>query len=224
MKKITFIFFAFLLSAWIMTGCGGGSDHQDSGNKGSENSESSERKDGSGGDENAGINDLKGTMEALEEMGKNMQNGEKAELVNFRDLKEMLPEKVAGMKLVEKTGESSGAMGLKVSQAEGEYKDGDRSMKITIVDGGGIPMVMMGMAAWTTMEIDKESDSELARTLDYKGYKAYEEYNYGSKDGQFTVIVANRFIVTADGDNVKRETARDAMDDIPLGSLEKKAK
>ena len=60
------------------------------------------------------------------------------------------------MERTKNEGETTGAMGFKVSTAKASFKDGDKRIEIEIIDVGGIGMAAMGMAAWSMAEIDKE--------------------------------------------------------------------
>ena len=53
-------------------------------------------------------------------------DGEAKEVVNFRDLKSLMPEKMLGMERTDFSGEKAGAFGFNVSKAEAEYRDEDK--------------------------------------------------------------------------------------------------
>ena len=69
--------------------------------------------------------------------------------VNFRSLKELLPENLAGMSRTDHSGKSSGAMGFKMSTAEASYENGDQKLEVDIVDAGGVGAALMGGAMWS---------------------------------------------------------------------------
>jgi hypothetical protein len=110
-------------------------------------------------------------------------------------------------------------MGFKVSTAEARYKEDDSSIKVTILDVAGTG-ALMGMAAWTMIDMDKENENGYEKTTKYKGFKAFEKYNSKNKDGEMAVIVASRFIVTVSGNNVEMDKIKSTLDDIDLGKLE----
>lgn len=159
----------------------------------------------------------------MEELSKQMQEngGVVKEVVNFRELKDLLPESIDGLK-GSSTGETAGAMGFKLSKAEGDYrKEGsEKSYDVAITDVGGMGMAMMGVAFWASAEMDREDDTSYERTSTYKGHKSYEKYDKVSKRGEKSIIVANRFVVTVNGDQVSMDDINDAIDKINLGKLE----
>ena len=63
---------------------------------------------------------LKGIQETVDKI---KTDKDLKEPVNFRSLKELLPETIAGMPRTDQSGKTSGAMGFKISMAEATYKD-----------------------------------------------------------------------------------------------------
>ena len=169
---------------------------------------------------NVDYNDFTENMKKLEEM---MSGGETVEVVNFRKLKELLPEEIDDLKRTGFSGEKTNAFGIKVSKAEGEYKseDNKQNIKITILDMGSMKgLAGMTAFAWSWAEIDKESDDGFERTFEYKGHKAYEKYNTKYQDGEVQVLVAKRFMVEVKGNDVPMEKIHSALDEVNIGDLE----
>jgi roadblock/LC7 domain-containing protein len=110
-------------------------------------------------------------------------------------------------------------MGFKISTAEGRYRDDNGSIEVNIIDVAGTG-ALMGMAAWSMIDMDKETDDSYEKTTKYKGNKAYEKYDSKNKDGEMAVIVGNRFVVTVKGNNVEFDKIKATLDDIDLGKLE----
>jgi len=163
-------------------------------------------------------NALEEASKALRSLSEN-EDGEAVEVVDFRKLKELLPESIAGMERTESEGQKSGAMGMNISTAEGRYEEGNRRMQINLADAGGIPMAMMGLAAWTNADIERETDDEYERTTVLNGFKAFERYNYKNKEGQISIVVAERYIVNIEGDNVEESDLKNALDALDLDGL-----
>ena len=130
---------------------------------------------------NAGNNAEGGYTDAVNKMSEAMEqlknDGKVVEPVNFRILKEGIPETFLGMERTKNEGETTGAMGFKVSTAKASFRDGDKSVDIEIIDVGGIGMAAMGMAAWAMADIDKETENGFERTTTFEGHKAFEKCN-----------------------------------------------
>ncbi len=117
-----------------------------------------------------------------------------ATVVDFRELKALLPTAVASYKRTNASGEKNSMMGISISQAEGTYAAGDATMTIKIVDYSGTVLAAM-MGAWASHEIDRESDSGYERTTSVSGHKALEKYDSSDKSGELQILVGNRFMV-----------------------------
>ena len=165
---------------------------------------------------------LAGALNQLEDAVGNLQEeaGTKKKPLNFRKLKELLPESASGFTRTKSSGESTGMAGFNVSTAKAKYENGDKKIDVDIVDAGGLGTAMMGLAAWSMVEVDKESDDGFERTTTYKGNKAFEKCN-GNRC-EFSVFVAKRFIMTVKGrgGDLKMDDLHDVADEIGLSKLE----
>lgn len=228
MKKVTLLsLFALCLSFSFMS-CFSDNAEEDKGNisvKTDENGEINIKIDKDGELQEA-FKDVGEAMKKASESIGNInlniedENGEKVEVVNFRSLKELLPNRVGGIKRTDSSGQKTGALGFKISTAEGKYKDGNQSININIVDAGGIGMLVKSMADWSTIEIDKESDNGYERTTTIDGHKAFVKWDERNQKGQISVIVKERMIVNIEGRNVSMDDLEEALDDIDLDDLE----
>ncbi|MCB9285336.1 MAG: hypothetical protein H6563_14800 [Lewinellaceae bacterium] len=146
---------------------------------------------------------------------------EKKEVVDWRELQNLLPKKIDGISRTDESGETAGALGFNVSQTEGIYEKGDRRIQMQIIDTGGLAGLIKASAAWASVKIDKEDRNGYERTTEIDGYKALEKYDKNSKHAEISVLVGSRFIVTLNADGVDMKELRDAIDDIGLKKLEK---
>lgn len=103
--------------------------------------------------------------------------GKTVEPVDFRQLKELLPELVDGMQRAEVSGEKSTALGMTISKAEARYTGEDRRViDVTISDiGNASGLASLALYAWANNEIDKDSPTGYEKTTTFRGYKAYEK-------------------------------------------------
>jgi hypothetical protein len=160
---------------------------------------------------------IKGLEEAV---GKIKTDKDLKDPVNFRSLKELLPEKVAGMSRTKHSGKTTGAMGFKISMAEASYKEGDQKLEIDIVDAGGVGTALMGNAMWAKLEIDEESDDGFKRTLEINGNKSYQECSNNNKRCQLAMMVADRFVVSLEGRNIDMDQLMRIAKDMNVRKLE----
>lgn len=162
--------------------------------------------------------------QGLQRMGEQMEAESKrppAEPVDFRRLKEMLPETAAGLPRTNAEGARQGMGGMDVSNATGTYGDGaDASVTLTVSDMGGIQGAAMMGAMWTMVTIDRETDTETERTHEIGGFPGYEKYNSEQQAGEMQAVVANRFLVKAEGRGVSAEQIQSAFETVDLGALD----
>jgi hypothetical protein len=159
--------------------------------------------------------------DALKQMGEAASDGKAVEPVNFRDLKALLPEDLPGLKRTDARGEKTSAFGVNVSEAEGRYESEDgKSVEIKIMDFGSMSgFVGMTATAWAFADVDRETDSGYERTTTYNGYKAFEKYDNSDQSGEIQVIVAKRFLVTTQGNNIAMDAIKGALRAVDLGKL-----
>ncbi|HLA64267.1 MAG TPA: hypothetical protein VK610_07550 [Rhodothermales bacterium] len=163
--------------------------------------------------------------EAAEQMGEGAQNGTPVEPVDFRRLREMLPEEVVGLARTNLSGERQGFGGMNVSQAQATYEgtgaDGATSrLELKVADLGGVGMAAMFGAAWTMASVDRESERDYERTVRIDGNPGYEKYDTVDRRGDFQVLVADRFLVTSSGSGLDDDQFRDALRAVDLDALE----
>ncbi|MGB5287978.1 MAG: hypothetical protein WBN42_05775 [Ignavibacteriaceae bacterium] len=207
--KIISIFILSLI--FILWGCG----------KSGENQPDEKQKTES--EEKTGIKSLDDFVDNMKEVQKNMEEGKKYEVVDFRELKALLPESIGDLKRTNAEGEKSGAMGFTISRANADYNNEEysKSIDIEITDMTGASG-LAGFAAWgwAMTEIDKETEAGYEKTIKYKGHKAFEKYNNQDQYGSIEVLVSGRFMVSVNGNNVPMAVIKSAIDEIDTGKLE----
>lgn len=148
--------------------------------------------------------------------------GKKVDVVDFRALKDMLPESLPGMNRTDATGEKNAAMGMQVSTATGTYgNDSGGGITLKITDMGNLSgLAGMAAYAWANSEIDRETGTGYEKTTTFGGYKAHEKYDNQTKYGELSVMVGNRFVVESQGNSVDMNAIKGAMSKVDLGKLD----
>lgn len=163
--------------------------------------------------------DMNAVMGALGALMQGSTNAA-ATLVDFRDLKAMLPAELPGYRRTAAGGERTGAMGISIAKAEGSYESGyGARVTIRLTDTGGTGLASMMGAGIEMADIDRESDDGYERSTTIAGQKAIEEYNTRRKSGSVKMFVAKRFLVEIEGDEVAPETLTEAATLIDLAKL-----
>lgn len=149
------------------------------------------------------------------------EQAEAAEPINFRELKELLPKELPGMKRVEASGEKSGAMGMTVSTAKAVYK-GEDSGQITIEFsdiGGTGSFAALAQMGFQSAEIDRETEHGYERTTKFDGHPGKEQYDSKTRRGEISAYVGKRVTAKADGYKVTDEALHEAFKAIDLKKL-----
>jgi hypothetical protein len=175
-------------------------------------------------EENGASVSLSGSLDAIQEMAKQAEEAQKngpVEVTDFRKLKELLPEEAADLSRKSATGEKNGMAGFTVSTANARYENTDNSQHIdlSVVDAGGTG-AMMGMAAWSMIDVDKETETGYERTSKIGDNKTYEKYDNSSKSGEIAMIIKSRFIITVKGKGVEADKLKSVLESVDTGKLE----
>lgn len=168
--------------------------------------------------------DLSALMGALGSFMGGATNEAAVAVVDFREMRAVLPESIGAFKRTKAGGEKSTAMGMTISMAEGQYAADPATLSIKMVDYGGTGMGAMMASAWSMSEIDRESDTGYERTTEIKGHKAIERYDNEAKYGEIQILVAGRFMVeieSRDGKPEDLQAAATALDLDKLAALKK---
>ncbi len=106
---------------------------------------------------------------------------------------------------------------VQVSEAEVEFKSGDdKEIDIKIVDGLGGVLPFMGMAQGMEME----SSEEYMKPIEVQGFKGTEKFEYNDKKGEIILPVANRFLVTIEGQGLENnEVIKEVAGKLDLKKL-----
>ncbi len=168
-----------------------------------------------------GTANLGDAMAAMGAAVSGTNGGKKVETVDYKELKALLPESLPGMKRTDVTGEKTSAMGMQLSNAEGRYSsDQGSSLTIKITDIGSLTgLAGMTAYAWARVDVDRESDTGYEKTAIFNGYKSHEKYDNQNKTGEISVMVGDRFVVEADGNNVDIDAIKNALGKVDLGKL-----
>ncbi len=150
--------------------------------------------------------------------------GEKKKAVDFRKLKELMPEKILDLSRKSLNGERNQMGAISVSIARASYAQADEtddspSVKTEIMDYGAIEGFAQGMAFWSQLDIDKESDEGYERTTKIGGFPAYEKFTNDGQSGEIHVFVASRFIVNITTRRLTADKLKKAAEEMPLKAL-----
>ena len=138
-------------------------------------------------------------------------------------LKALLPESVAGYARSSVETNSSGTGDVSIVVATGEYQKDGHSFRLEVTDlgaMGAMAALASGMGAHTTKET--ADGYEKVATID--GRLTSEEWNRPSNSGKYSVVIADRFSVQADGSANTVDDLKQAVRAVDAGRLESLAR
>ena len=115
--------------------------------------------------------------------------------------------------------ERNGAMGMQVSEAKASYGDGaERSIDLEITDMGSAKG-LMGLASWANIEEDKQTQTGYEKTYKQGENMIHEEWDKADKRGEYSAVVAGRFMVKVSGNAGSIDELKSALGGVNLSGL-----
>jgi hypothetical protein len=144
---------------------------------------------------------------ATEAVAAMMGGGDKVEALAPDTLKPFIPDTLSGLPRTSIEATRNAAIGIQVSNAKAVYQNpqGNPRIELEITDTGGAKG-FLAMAGFAGMEEDKQTDSGYEKTYHDGNRVIHEEWNK-SGDGEYTVILADRFVIVAKGNGVSTAPA-----------------
>jgi hypothetical protein len=156
---------------------------------------------------------------AMAALGTAMSGGKGVEPVQIDQLRPFVPDKFAGLPRTDLRTERGGVAGLMTANAEGVYGDSSgKTVRLHVTDTGGVAG-LMGMAAWMNVQGEKENADRRESTKRDGNRLVHEEVDKRGGNSKYTVVLADRFIVEAEGP-VDLGALKSAVNALDLGKLE----
>jgi hypothetical protein len=175
-----------------------------------------------GQDVGAAMGDAMKALGAMAGAAGGMAGAGSFEPIDFRKLKEALPQELAGFEKGDSSGEKNNAFGIAVSEAKQSFRtaDGSKSVRFEITDPGSLagPFALANM--WMNVEIDKETSNGFEKTSTAGGRKLHEKWNKSSKHAEVQMVVGNRFMVEVDARGVDMNDVKALITKIDIAKLE----
>jgi len=167
--------------------------------------------------------DQKAQMEAaMGALGTAISGGKGVEPVQLDALKPFLPETAAGLPRTGQSSDRSGVAGLMAAKVRGEYGDqSGKNLSLEVVDTGGAAG-LMGLAGWAALgaSSEKENDQRIERMRKDGKRMVHEQISKKGGSNEYTVILADRFVVSGRGQGVDFDAVKGAVNSIDLGKIE----
>jgi hypothetical protein len=137
-------------------------------------------------------------------------------------LKPFLPETLGGFQRESITVERNAAMGMQISVGNAAYSDdqGNR-IDLEITDLGSAKGIM-ALAGFAGVEMDRQTSTGYEKTYKKDGRFISERWDNERRDGEFTIVVGERFAVKLNGrgNAMDIERLKSAIASLDLAKLE----
>ena len=165
--------------------------------------------------------DPKKQMEAaMGALGTAMSGGKGVEPVQIDALKAFIPGTFAGLPQTSMKSERSGVQGLMIAKAGAAYGDsGGKNVDLEVVDTGGAAG-LMGLASWMGIQGEREDANRREATRKEGSRLVHEEVDKRGGRNKYSVVLADRFVVSANGNGVDIATLKSAVGSLDLGKIE----
>lgn len=166
------------------------------------------------------LNEASRQMEAA---ARDLESGKGQAPVDPAQLAALLPSSLAGLARTGLESSSGGIGGIGGSKASARYGKGDASLTLEVTD-----LAAMGgfaaMGSALNIQSSRETDTGYERVGTVDGRMVTEKWDASSRRGKYNVIVANRFVVEAEGRGIDMRDLKSAVGKVNLRTLEKLAK
>jgi hypothetical protein len=132
----------------------------------------------------------------------------------------LLPSSIGGYSRTATESTGVGSMG---SSTEGTYTAGDRSFRLKLIDMSALGAIA-GLGAAMGVEQSREDADSYERTTTVNGQMQTEEWNKSNNRGKFGTMIANRFMIEAEGEAASIDELKSAVATIDQGALTSLAK
>jgi len=162
----------------------------------------------------------------LEQAGKDMEAAAtKAQEtpIESAQLKAFLPESLGGYARTKLESSSMGAGGISGSQVSATYADGDKSLKVELVDLAAAG-ALAGLGSALNVQSEQETADGFERTRSENGQMVTEKWNSAAGRGEYSTTFGGRFMLTVKGDADSFEAIKAVAGRIDVSGIERLAK
>ena len=165
-------------------------------------------------------NAVAGAGGLLTALGGALGGPNRAAPVDFKNLSDLLPASLQGMKRTAAQGSAQGALGVKTTSATADYVGANgASVHLEIADLTGVSG-LMDLANNLVQNTTSQSDTGYEKDVTLNGRSAHEKYDAPNKKGEISMQVAKRFTVDVTGQGVEMAALEQAYSQIDLSRLE----
>ena len=145
-------------------------------------------------------------------------DGKTVDPIGFKELQPFFPD-LPGWEKGKPTGERMTSP-VPFSQAEVHYRKGNSRIEMSIVDSGLHPLLLAPYTMLLATGYEKQTENGYEKSTKVGDDPGWEKWNGNTKRGEVSAVVAQRFVVRAEGTRVEDLTVlKDALAKTDLAKL-----
>lgn len=158
--------------------------------------------------------------EAMKEMMGAALGGGDVEALAPDRLEPFLPQTLGDMSRSTFSVQRNEAMGMQLTEAKATYmNEAGQSMNLEITDTGSA-QGLLALAGWSGVEGESETESGYEKTYHEEGRLIHERWDHASSQGEYSVVLGERFIVKIEGQAEDMTYLKGALAEVDLEALE----
>ncbi|MGK6319388.1 Yip1 family protein [Sphingomonas sp. DT-204] len=134
-------------------------------------------------------------------------------------LQTLLPTAAAGWNRTAVESASAGAGGVAGSSAKGDYARGSDTAELSVTDMGGMG-ALAALGSAFNVQANRTTETGFEKTGQVDGRMTTEKWDSGSRHGAYSTVVANRFVVSVEGQADSLDTLKALAATVNPGTLE----
>ena len=151
---------------------------------------------------------IKSMSAPVDEKAKKIEQLKKMPQLTLEQMKLLLPQELDSAK--QKNYMTSTQFGYGIATVE-YPKTKSRGLKVTLYDcAGEMGSVNYFENYWDNLNVQRESDQEFTKTIDFMGGKAVEKYQKDLNLSTLTFVIRDRLVVIVEGKNMRPEELEEA--------------
>jgi hypothetical protein len=156
---------------------------------------------------------------AAKMVGTLLSGGDEVQAIALDQLKPLLPDRFANLARQSVQSSKGSPFGFELSQVKAKYGDENgRKIVLEISDAGSAKGVL-GLASWMGIESETEDAHGYEKTYKTDGQLRHEKWSEQSRSSEYTVVVADRFVVKTNGENIDMDELKSAFNELDLDAL-----
>ena len=134
-------------------------------------------------------------------------------------LQGFVPEQLAKLPRTSIEARTDNAMGLSFSSVEAEYGSDGQSINVKLQDIGAVKVLAMGMAAWASSTVNRETTEEVERVYQKDGVSYKEEFSKDGSRAEFGMMLPNGVMLEAKARGVEMDALKAAVQSMDVAAL-----